>query len=193
MKLFNNNFAKFTLLIISSFLILDNIYTVKASLKKSPFTPEYSKIQTPNVIVEMIKIIKKYKPEDKHIFKLCLNQITLPKYEPEMKSFWDVIKEISCKPLEIIKIDLFLNFITKTSEKITVDAIEKDCKSVMQTNLLTPDDVQLPNKQKELRDQFSVYFTCISPPSPGKLFISAFLGPHRGSSPNSPYKALNGH
>jgi hypothetical protein len=88
-----------------------------------------------------------------------------------------------------------MEFIQNTTESVLIDNVEKSCKNVIFGNWLSLSEIEGAERQKEIRNIFSLYFVCNRTiNSSNKNVITAYIGPHRGEHPDKEFfKKLNGN
>lgn len=184
----NTHYILIQLLAVS--LLVGSIVNIKL---KAPLS-DYSRTDTPDVLREMFKIVKKANPNESSMYDECLKVMLTSKNETGMKAFWESLKTISCKYREEVKKDYFVTFVNGNLDQIKVDNVDVECKAVITRNFIANSEIQGDSIQRRLRDAFAGYFDC--PTTAGKMkgIITAFIGPHRGLAENTNlFKVLNGN
>jgi hypothetical protein len=164
-------------------------FEMTTSVKLKIGNSEYSRTETPSVITEMFKTIKKANPDESQMYDSCMKEIITTKYEDLLKKFWNRVNSVVCTT-QLFKREYFLETISPTIEKIKVENIDMDCRPIVQRNLIGLLEIEGNIIQKRLRDIYGMYFSCDETPVK-KSVITAFLGPHRGSAPADLFKNLN--
>ena len=145
------------------------------------------------IIKDIFNLVKKASPETSAAYVECLKLIMQPKYINQQKTLWSTLEVLACKPNDLLKRDLITDYTANTTEKIVVNENETDCRSTIEKNLIPVSEQESVSTQKQLRVLFNDLFNCPVAVQSGKNIITAFLGPHRGSSQTNLYKVLNGN
>lgn len=143
---------------------------------------DYNPVDSPSVIRELFKKIKKLSPKGSDIHEECLNLIVNEKNMEDMKTFWNELKASQEKePPEKMKKKYFSSLINSTEEGVEVDGRKMDCKTVVGQNLMDTSEIENNDKQNELATVVYPYFHHDPPKVTGKNIITAYLDIHRDS------------
>lgn len=194
MKMIKVNFLlKMISLIVLLLGLVVSIKMDKVSAKIKKGGPDYSKTETPDVLTTLFKLIKKPESSKSQEYDECIKTMVKVENEEAMKTLWSSLASVACEKNELVKYSFFFDFAKASLDKIKVDGKDEECKAVVEENLLPQSEVESVSKQKELRLEFQFFFQCKSPSSGAKKIIYAFLGPHRGESPNNLFPLMNKH